>query len=231
MTNPHRADCESCAGMCCVLTTFDAGPEFAFAKPAGVACRHLRAGRCGVHADLAPRGMRGCVAFDCFGAGQRVTTLLGLPVDADWHTTPGPPELDAVFSALCVVQYCRWLVAEAQALGHASPALSDAAHRLDALCAAPAAALVDLDPGALAAHTAAGLVTTGADHRFDDLDGIDLRDANLHEANFAFASLRGASVRSADLSTARFVSPAALALAHGDAHTRLPPDCPRPAHW
>jgi hypothetical protein len=59
--------------LCCVATAFDAGEDFAFSKRAGEKCRHLCGARCGIHAQLATRGMRRCAAFDCYGAGQRAT--------------------------------------------------------------------------------------------------------------------------------------------------------------
>ena len=50
---------------------------FAFDKPAHSACRYLTLeNRCAIHARLASRGFPGCVAFDCYGAGQRVTQEL-----------------------------------------------------------------------------------------------------------------------------------------------------------
>lgn len=65
-------DCSACAALCCVATSFERSEDFAFDKPAGVACRYLtRAHRCAIHADLVARGCRGCAVFDCYGAGQR----------------------------------------------------------------------------------------------------------------------------------------------------------------
>jgi Pentapeptide repeats (8 copies) len=72
------ADCSRCVGLCCVAPGFAASSDFAFAKPAGVACRHLAAdASCSIHDRLVPSGMPGCVAYDCFGAGQRVVALFG----------------------------------------------------------------------------------------------------------------------------------------------------------
>lgn len=69
-----RADCSRCTGLCCVVHAFYSEQGFAFDKPAHSACRHLTLGnQCGIHAGLAARGFPGCVAFDCHGAGQRVT--------------------------------------------------------------------------------------------------------------------------------------------------------------
>src|SRR5262245_65554034 len=71
------ADCGSCAALCCVWTAFDASEDFAFSKPAGVACQYLRPDcRCAIHAQLTVRGLRGCAAYDCHGAGQHATRRL-----------------------------------------------------------------------------------------------------------------------------------------------------------
>ncbi|HEY9106307.1 MAG TPA: hypothetical protein VIN58_06490, partial [Roseateles sp.] len=69
-----RADCSACAALCCVIPPFDAVQGFGFDKPAETPCHHLCDDhRCGIHADLIERGFAGCVAFDCLGAGQRLT--------------------------------------------------------------------------------------------------------------------------------------------------------------
>jgi hypothetical protein len=69
-----RADCSRCAGLCCVVHSFYSFQGFAFDKPAHSACRHLTLeNRCGIHTGLSSRGFSGCVAFDCYGAGQRIT--------------------------------------------------------------------------------------------------------------------------------------------------------------
>src|SRR5262249_22196445 len=73
-----RADCSACVGLCCVAPGFAESADFAFTKPAGQACPNLTAEfRCAVHADLRQIGMSGCTAYDCFGAGQRVTRTFG----------------------------------------------------------------------------------------------------------------------------------------------------------
>jgi hypothetical protein len=85
-----RADCSACAALCCVIPPFDAAQGFGFDKPAEVACHHLCADhRCGVHDELIPRGFEGCVAFDCLGAGQRLTAMaLERFGSADWRARP-----------------------------------------------------------------------------------------------------------------------------------------------
>jgi hypothetical protein len=59
------------------VPAFYAVQGFAFDKPAHSACRYLTLeNRCGIHTERAYRGFSGCLAFDCYGAGQRVTQEL-----------------------------------------------------------------------------------------------------------------------------------------------------------
>jgi len=77
---PHlRPDCLRCAALCCVAPPFDADQGFGHDKAAGEPCRHLQQdNRCAIHASLIASGYPGCAAFDCFGAGQRVTQRFGI---------------------------------------------------------------------------------------------------------------------------------------------------------
>lgn len=67
-------DCSRCAALCCVAFAFDKSDKFAFDKPAGTPCLNLsRSASCSIHKDLDAKGFSGCVAYQCDGAGQRVT--------------------------------------------------------------------------------------------------------------------------------------------------------------
>ena len=85
-----KADCSACVALCCVIPPFDAIQGFGFDKPAETACHHLCADhRCGIHGELIERNFSGCVAFDCLGAGQRLTALaLERFGSADWRARP-----------------------------------------------------------------------------------------------------------------------------------------------
>lgn len=93
-----KADCSACVALCCVIPPFDAEQGFGFDKPAETPCQHLCADhRCGIHAALPERGFTGCVAFDCLGAGQRLTALAAERFGStDWRERP---------------QVARWLFA------------------------------------------------------------------------------------------------------------------------
>ena len=79
-TERLRADCEGCVGLCCVALPFTASSDFAVGKAAGEPCRNLTQDhRCGIHDRLRESGFSGCVVFDCYGAGQRVTARQDVP--------------------------------------------------------------------------------------------------------------------------------------------------------
>ncbi len=83
---------------------------FALDKRADQRCPHLAdQGRCGIHPRLAREGFAGCVAYDCHGAGQRVTAAL--PPDGG-----DPASVYRVFRALCHVHAMASLVRAARAL-------------------------------------------------------------------------------------------------------------------
>jgi hypothetical protein len=82
-----KPDCERCCGLCCVAPAFAVSPDFAIDKGPGEPCPNLTEDfRCGIHDRLRKEGFRGCVAYDCFGAGQKVTqvTFNG----RDWRESP-----------------------------------------------------------------------------------------------------------------------------------------------
>lgn len=89
-------DCQACDALCCVLLAFDASAAFAFDKPACVACRHLTDGNlCRIHSGLADQGFKGCVSFDCHGAGQKVSQAFK---GRSWRQDPSQfAAIDAAF--------------------------------------------------------------------------------------------------------------------------------------
>ncbi len=80
-----KADCARCTGLCCVAYPFIDADKFGYDKPADQACRHLGPDcRCAIHDEREQMGFRGCITFDCNGAGQRAVNDLFRHVD--WRT-------------------------------------------------------------------------------------------------------------------------------------------------
>ena len=255
-----RADCSRCAGLCCVAPAFAASADFAIDKPAGVPCPNLRHDfRCGIHAELRPRGFPGCEVFDCFGAGQQLTqvTFGG----RSWRAEPGLAA--AQFAVLPVMRQLHemlWHLAEASTRAPSLVAeVRSVAGQVEGHAGATAEALRVLDVGGLRAEVGELLGRVSAavrgpaapDRRAADLMGRDLRrvllrDADLRGAYLIGADLRGvdlgtadllgadlraADVRGADLSRCLFLTQPQVTAAHGDVATRLPHAVTRPRHW
>lgn len=69
-----RPDCANCAALCCVVFAFDESESFAIDKAAGEVCPNLSdCGGCEIFSDRETLGFRGCISYDCHGAGQVVT--------------------------------------------------------------------------------------------------------------------------------------------------------------
>ncbi|MGK5679085.1 pentapeptide repeat-containing protein [Actinoplanes sp. URMC 104] len=212
-----RADCSRCAALCCVAPAFAKSSDFAINKPAGTPCRNLGGDfLCTIHERLDQRGFHGCVVFDCFGAGQRLTqeTFGG----QDWQARPelaGP-----MFAALPVMRQLHelmWYVTEALKLGEAKPVhpkLRDALAKTDQLAAGSAEELMRLDLDAhrsrvnpllqRASELARAGIRNRMDHRGANLIGRRMRGADLRGASFRGALLIGADLRDADLRRADF---------------------------
>lgn len=71
-----KIDCEKCFGFCCVALYFSKIDGFPNDKKAGTPCVNLQSGfTCSEHKNLRKKGLKGCTAYDCFGAGQKVAQL------------------------------------------------------------------------------------------------------------------------------------------------------------
>lgn len=213
-----EAECAKCAALCCVAPAFAKSSDFAVNKPAGQPCKNLAADfRCGIHERLPERGFRGCVVFDCFGAGQRITqeTFGG----RDWR---GTPEIaGAMFATLPVMRQLHellWLLTEALQLDEARrlhDRLRAARAEIDTVAGRPAEELrgLDVDPyrkGVLPLlRRSSELARAGSGGRRPDHSGAQLigrrfRGADLRGASFRGALLIGADLRDADLRRADF---------------------------
>lgn len=210
-----RADCGQCSGLCCVATTLTRSADFAIDKPAGVPCPHLRDDcACGIHDRLAALGFPGCAAYDCFGAGQRVTrqTFAG----RTWRDHPeSADQVFRVFGVMRGLHELLWLLLEAQTLvgpGALADELARAVDATETLAQADAETVerLDLDDHRGSAvpllREASRLAREpdgpGPDHDGADLVAADLRRADLRAAGLRSAVLVGADLRGVDLGRA-----------------------------
>lgn len=108
-----RADCKNCFGFCCVALYFSASEGFPVNKDAGVPCINLQSDfRCSVHKNLKSLGLKGCIAYDCFGAGQKVAQVTY--GGHDWRQVPETAQqMYEVFLIMHQIHEMLWYLTEA----------------------------------------------------------------------------------------------------------------------
>lgn len=108
-----RVNCKDCFGLCCVALYFSASEGFPTNKDAGNPCINLQSDfTCSVHKNLREKGLKGCTAYDCFGAGQKVAqvTFHG----QDWRQAPeSADEMFQVFLIMRQLHEMLWYLSEA----------------------------------------------------------------------------------------------------------------------
>jgi len=108
-----KVQCEKCFGFCCVALYFSASEGFPTDKAAGKPCMNLQSDfKCTVHKNLREKGLKGCTAYDCFGAGQKVaqTTYGG----DDWIKNPeAAKQMYDVFLVMIQLHEMLWYLSEA----------------------------------------------------------------------------------------------------------------------
>lgn len=225
------ADCDNCFGLCCVALYFSASEGFPIDKEAGQPCLNLLPDfRCCVHKSLSERGLKGCLAFDCFGAGQKVAQVSF--VGHDWRKIPeSAKQMFEVFLIMRQLHELLWYLTEALMLPPARPihgVLSSMLEETERLTRLSQDSLLELDVALHRAEVNTLLVKTselvraearrgqkahsgrpktfgrGADLIAADLRRIDLRGANLRGAYLIAADLRGSDLSGTDLIGADF---------------------------
>jgi hypothetical protein len=241
-----RADCSRCVGLCCIALTFTRSADFALDKPAGEQCPNLSDDhRCTIHKDLRSKGFQGCTVYDCFGAGQAITSR-----------GQSAPEMFAALPILRQLHELLWYLD--QVLEYDETA-REAIARIEDVCRTPDLATVDVNAERAAVNELLlktsrrvrgkqpkkkerrGADLIGARLRGADLAnanlrgayliGADLREADLRQADLIGADLRDTDLRGADLRGALFLTQSQVNAARGDHSTRLPDAVTRPSHW
>jgi len=109
-----KPDCSACAALCCVVFAFDKSESFGLDKAAGEVCPNLASNdRCRIFADRARMGFKGCITYDCYGAGQVVTQEVFK--GRSWRNDPGLT--DRMGAALSVLRRIHELHLLLQAAG------------------------------------------------------------------------------------------------------------------
>lgn len=217
-----KADCEKCFGLCCVALYFSAAEGFPVSKDAGKPCINLKYDfRCGVHKNLMKKGLKGCIAYDCLGAGQKVAqvTYSG----QDWRENPeSAKEMFEVFIIMRQLHEMLWYLTEAftlQVEQDKKDKIKLKINEIENLTHLSVADLMKLDLVVIRVPVNALLLQTSELVRKNirnnqknllngkkafggglDLIGADLRKKDLRGANLSGAYLIAANLNGVDLS-------------------------------
>jgi uncharacterized protein YjbI with pentapeptide repeats len=222
-----RIDCEKCFGLCCTALYFSASEGFPTNKDAGKPCINLQSDfTCSVHKSLRKKGLKGCIAYDCFGAGQKVAQVTC--GGCDWKQAPESAK--QMFEAFLIMRQLHemlWYLTEAFILQtdlDIKEKISFLLENTERLTLLDIDSLLAVDVEAhrtkvnVLLKNTSKLVRTKYRSRkctpsrkrnanFSSLDyfGADLRKTNLRGADLRGACLIAANLRGVDLSGADLI--------------------------
>lgn len=215
-----RADCQHCFGLCCVALPYAKSADFAFDKDGGTPCRNLQSNyQCSIHKDLREKGFRGCSAYECFGAGQKVSQITY--EGKDWRNNPETAnEMFDVFPIMQQLHEMLWYLYEALSIDIAKPIhheLRTSFEKIERLTRLSKERLLTLQVDEHRAEVNEWLLKTSELVRAQarnpklpkkisrgsvligaKLKGLDLRGANLRGTLLIAADLRNADLRMTD---------------------------------
>jgi uncharacterized protein YjbI with pentapeptide repeats len=221
-----RGKCDECFGLCCVAPSFSTSADFAIDKEAGEPCPNLQSDfRCTIHDSLRPRGFAGCSAYDCLGAGQKVSQV-AFGGRSWWDAPHTAEQMFETFRIVRQLQEMLFSLSGAAALPQGrslQPRLAALYDEIDGVTRATADEIVATDvvayrrqvnalllrlageltrAGAGREITRRGIDLSGADLTGAYLRGADFTNANLRRTRLARADLRGADLTNTDLAGA-----------------------------
>ena len=254
-----KSECSMCRGFCCRALFFFKSDGFPEDKAAGKNCRHLMKDyRCDIHEQLKERQLKGCLGYDCLGAGVKTTLF-----KADEKV------LFDVFTIMEQLHEILWYLF----IGQEVVKNKELRHQLwlkyqmiEALSELPVSQILNLDLAHYRQLVAPLLQLTyqevnlenkvtllkakkkmgrldlmgrdlhslnlqGQDFKGAFLIGANLSNCDLTGVNFLGSDVRDMNIRGSDLSASLFLTQGQINACHGDQLTKLPKYLERPKHW
>lgn len=211
------SDCTNCFGLCCVALPFAKSADFPLSKDGGEPCRNLCSdNRCKIHDHLREKGFRGCVSYECFGAGQHVSQVIYK--GNDWrNNSERASEMFTVFPLIQQLHEMLWYLEQALSLKethsfHSS--LQDMYYETLRLTEKAPEEILELDIGAHRSKVIQLLLKTSEVYRKNhpkkrnkrvDYVGANLKGADLRGFSFRGTLMIAADLSHADLKKADFI--------------------------
>ncbi|MFA9379098.1 MAG: pentapeptide repeat-containing protein [Lachnotalea sp.] len=257
-----KIDCKKCSGLCCVALFCIKSDGFPANKESGVPCQYLMNDfRCNIHSNLISKNMRGCLAYDCFGAGQKVTQ--SCYPNTDWKSNADKgEEIFQVFIIVYQLHQMEWYLIEALSMVLDENLKSD----IESLISeneqmtrqSPNEILhLNIEKYRLNVNQklkkVSNLIVTDAfkEKNSNDFFGKNFKCANLDKQDFSMAiliaanlegcslngtsflgaDLRDTNIQNTDLGSSIFLTQMQINSAKGNVNTNLPKNLIRPASW
>lgn len=225
--NKFRNGCKKCFGLCCVALYFSASEGFPNNKAAGKACINLQSDfKCSVHTNLRNKGLKGCTAYDCFGAGQKIAQITYGGHDW-WQNPENAEQMFETFLIMRQLHEMMWYLTQAFILQEHREIKEEISSLLDnteRLTLLDAETLLELDVevhrskvNRLLKYTSEMIRSKAGNGKSShirngnisfrpfDYFGADLRKINLRGADLRGACLIAANLRGVDLSGADLI--------------------------
>lgn len=257
-----KIDCEKCSGLCCVALYCTKTDGFPANKEAGIPCKNLMHDyRCNIHSELADKNMRGCLAYDCFGAGQKVTQ--GCYPNVTWETHHKKAnEIFEVFLIVFQLHQMEWYLLESLYLitdKQLQAMIEALISENEQITNQPTEEILKFDNEKYRLKVnqvlkqVSDMITIDSDDEAHSKDyfGRNFKKVNLNAKNFSMtlmiaanlegcslqgtnflgADIRDANIKNTDLSSCLFLTQMQINSAKGNHNTKLPKNLSYPDTW
>lgn len=222
-----KSDCSKCSGLCCIALFFSKMDGFPENKPAGKPCKNLQKNfQCNIHEELINKKLKGCLGYDCFGAGQQVTQAIYL--GQTWQDTAcNTKEIFDVFLRVFQLYQMRYYLMESMTITPAKELQENIIALInenEMICNSNPESILSFDTEEyrnrvnIILKQVCSLLTKslnsenkkspsdylGRSFKHKDLSGLDLSTKLLIAANFSHCSFHGTIFLGADTRDADF---------------------------
>lgn len=252
-----RIDCENCSGLCCVALCFRKSDGFPGNKSAGEPCEYLVSDfRCKIHSKLSDMNMKGCLNYDCFGAGQKVSNKI---FDGqNWKKNLEiSKDIFDVFIKVLQLHQVLWYLIQAASISNVKNNIETLDKYIlenNKITSLPYKDILNYDLEEYRTNANKAIKRSfrfnpgqdkkdyiGKEFKRMNLDGKDfsmafliganLEGCSLNSASFLGTDLRDVVVRNTDLSNSYFLTQIQINSALGNKNTKIPLYLTRPEHW
>ena len=255
------ANCGECCGICCVALYFTKMDGFPEDKRPGKPCSNLTDDfKCKIHSDLMKHQLKGCMAYDCFGAGQKVTREIYKGLDWREHSDCAG-EMFQVFLIVYQLHQMLWYLIEAHKATskNIQNQLTLLIQENKQMTKMKPAEILGVDVEEYRQRVNSGLKEVchflnkglkqdkktfnymGKSFKKQNLDGedfsmalliaADLEGCSLRKTNFLGADMRDANLNNTDLSDSLFLTQMQINTARGNSNTIIPESLIKPDTW